>query len=75
MDQKYFETPSLEIASYLQCKDIAVVDVKKQSNQTIFIFNNHSNIKQLVNQYYLRAEVSAIDHWNSIKALKSRIYQ
>ena len=75
MPEKYYETPSLEISSYLQCKGHAVVDVKRQGTQTIFLLENNGTIRQLVNQYYLRDSVPALDHWNAIKALKSRIYQ
>ena len=69
-----YETTSLQIASYLQSKKVIAIEVKKDGGKALFVFNDDGTIDDLISKYYLGEKVSAIDHWNEIKTLKSRVY-
>jgi uncharacterized protein DUF5659 len=72
--QKY-NTKDFYLAAYLVMKDQMLYGTDHNNNITLFEFENNSNLKKLIGQYYsLRANVEPMAYGNSIRTLKSIIW-
>lgn len=75
MNKNKYQSNSLSISSWLISKGFPLLQTKKENNKTTFIFNHSPEIEQSVDHYFSGGNVSAIKFWESIRILKSRIYQ
>ncbi len=72
-EQTEFETGSLQVAAYLIFKGNLLKGLNREGKQVKFVFEDNGNIDYLVNEYFDNS--NELKFWESIRTLKSRIYE
>jgi len=76
LDDKYYETSDIDIASMLLCKGYTLEDVVPVTRIKVnFLFKNQPAIADVVDGFWSnRIEVRPLDFTNNRKNLKTRIF-
>jgi len=76
MNQNTFSTSELPLAALLLYKGYKLTIVDKHNPRSVFIFEQSEQLDQSVQEFWANeARVEPLAFFNSIKAIKSRIYQ
>jgi hypothetical protein len=76
--QKTHHTRDLGCAAFLHAKRYPLIKSERNGKHVIFHFENPENfvdIEDAMEKYYASATVKAFDFWQSIRSLKTIIYE
>ena len=76
MNMEKYKTSDLGLASALMTIGYNVVEIDKTNvKKMLFVFKDSENLQEDINNYWNRKlEVEPTEYFNSMKALKTRIY-
>ena len=77
---KYYNTTSLNLATFLCVKGINIIDIKDGSKRKTFIFDNSDQLDKLVRIFYFGKDnspeliVNAREILKTLKDIKAKLY-
>jgi hypothetical protein len=72
----YFETSELSLASALLCSGYKLVIVERRNPKSIFLFERSEFLDQAIQGFWAgEMRLEPKQYFNSIKEVKSRLYQ
>lgn len=71
---KVYATTDFYLAAFLKAKGMKIVDTEQNGRRSTFLFENCSDTKSLVRDFYNDGLIKVNDFKNAIQDLKAMIY-
>ena len=69
-----YETADLYLSAYLKAKGLRLIDKRKSGNKFFFIFDDRSDRKELIEEFFNDGLVSITAFKNAIQDLKTMVF-
>ena len=77
MNENHYSTEDLYLAAYLQCKNIELIDARREDTKRVkFCFHNTDKIQRYVQEFFARqGAVKPLIYADAVRSLKGLIYR
>ena len=69
-----YSTSDLYLSAYLKSKGLPLIDTQKTGNKVVFIFDDQTNRKELIREFFNDGKVSITAFKNAIQDLKTMVF-
>ena len=68
---RLYETTDLNLASFLRCRSFTIVDIKRQTGKTIFLFADSPELRLAILDFANDGSVAVRSFCNTVRDLKA----